>query len=249
MSFKFGAYQGFLIDLDGTLASGHCLLPGAHDLIKAAADRFAIVSNDSEHTPDQLARRFRDWDLPVPKERIILAGMATLEAAAEQHSGSRLLLLGSPALGRMSRNMGFELGERNVDTVIVARDRQFNYTKLAIAARAVRDGAEVLVAAPDLSHPGADGYPVPEAGALAAALFAVTGPVPHRVIGKPQPALFFHACGRIGIAPEHCVVIGDNPCTDGAGAKGLGMPFWQVVPGKLPELLRQPSRLCSSARS
>lgn len=123
--------------------------------------------------------------------------------------------------------------------MIVARDRQFSYTKLAIAARAVRDGAEVLVAAPDLSYPGADGYPVPEAGALAAALFAVTGPVSHRIIGKPQPELFRHACDRIGIAPQHCVVIGDNPRTDGAGAGGLGVPFWQVMPGRLPEQLRE----------
>ncbi|SEP64072.1 Haloacid Dehalogenase Superfamily Class (subfamily) IIA/haloacid dehalogenase superfamily, subfamily IA, variant 1 with third motif having Dx(3-4)D or Dx(3-4)E [Devosia sp. YR412] len=239
MSFNFAAHRGFLIDLDGTLASGLHLLPGARDLLAATADRFAIVSNDSEHTPDQLARRFREWRLPLPPERIVLAGVTALEAAAERYPGSRLVLLGSPALRRMARNMGFELVERNAQVVIVARDRQFTYAKLAMAARAVRDGADVLVAAPDLSHPGADGYLVPEAGALAAALFAVTGPVPHRVIGKPQPELFRHACRSIGIAPEHCVVIGDNPRTDGAGASGLGVPFWQVVPGKLPDLLRE----------
>lgn len=239
MSFNFSAHKGFLIDLDGTLASGHCLLPGARDLIAATADRFAIVSNDSEHTPDQLVRRFREWRLPVPPDRIVLAGVAALEAAAEKHPGSRLMLLGSPALRRMARNMGFELSDRDVRTVIVARDRQFNYLKLAMAARAVRDGAEVVVACPDLSHPGADGYPVPEAGALAAALFAVTGPVAHTFIGKPQPELFRRASSLIGVDPTHCVVIGDNPRTDGAGAAGLGVPFWQVVPGKLPELLRK----------
>lgn len=239
MSFNFAAHRGFLIDLDGTLASGHHLLPGARQLIEATADRFAIVSNDSEHTPDQLVRRFREWRMTIAPERIVLAGVAALEAAAENRSGSRLLLLGSPALRRMARNMGFELADQKVDTVIVARDRQFTYAKLAMAARAVRDGSQVLIAAPDLSHPGADGYPVPEAGALAAALFAVTGPVPHRIIGKPRPELFRHACERIGVAPELCVVIGDNPRTDGAGAIGLGVPFWQVVPGQLPELLRQ----------
>lgn len=239
MSFNFAAHQGFLIDLDGTLASGPHLLPGARELIEMTADRFAIVSNDSEHTPDQLARRFREWRLPIPAERIVLAGVAALEAAAARRPQSRLLLLGSPSLRRLARNMGFELVERHADTVIVARDRQFTYAKLANAARAVRDGADVLLACPDLSHPGADGYPVPEAGALAAALFAVTGPVAHRVIGKPEPALFRHACSRIGIAPQDCVVIGDNPRTDGAGATGLGVPFWQVIPGKLPDLLRE----------
>lgn len=237
MTFNFAAHRGFLIDLDGTLASGSQLLPGARDLIAATNERFAIVSNDSEHTPEQLARRFREWRLPIPAERIVLAGVAALEAAAERRPGARLFLLGSPALKRMARNMGFELVDKGAQTVIVARDRQFNYGKLSLAARAVRDGAEVLLACPDLSHPGADGYPVPEAGAIAAALFAVTGAVPHRIIGKPQPELFHHACRRIGVPAEHCVVIGDNPRTDGAGARGLGVPFWQVRPGHLPELL------------
>jgi ribonucleotide monophosphatase NagD (HAD superfamily) len=151
----------------------------------------------------------------------------------------RLLLLGSPALKRMARNMGFELVDRDADILIIARDRQFTYAKLQAAARAAKDGAAIILACPDLSHPGADGYPVPEAGALAAALFAVTGPLPHRIIGKPGPALFERACETIGVAKTDCVVIGDNPKTDGAGATALGVPFWQVITGKLPSLLRE----------
>jgi len=239
VSFNVAEHAGFLIDLDGTLTAGHELLPGARSLLAAVEGRFAIVSNDSEHTPDQLARRFREWRLSVPTERIVLAGVAALETAARDHAGGRLMLLGSPALRRMARNMGFELVEQDADVLIIARDRRFTYGKLTAAVRAVRDGAEVLVACPDLSHPGPDGYPVPEAGALAAALFAVTGPVPHRVIGKPQPALFENASRRVGVPAGQCVVIGDNPVTDGAGAAGLGVPFWQVKPGRLPELLRE----------
>ncbi|MDV5254062.1 HAD hydrolase-like protein [Enterobacter hormaechei] len=245
MPFNFADYTGYLIDLDGTLASGSRLLPGARALLKTVAGRFAIVSNDSEHTPDQLARRFRTWKLDVPVERIVLAGVATLEAAAQRHQGGRLMLLGSADLKRMARNMGFELVNRDAACVIVARDRQFSYQKLSQAARAVRNGADVLVACPDLSHPGSDGYPVPEAGALAAALFAVTGPVPHQVIGKPQPALFRQAAERVGIPVEACVVIGDNPRTDGAGARGLGLPFVQVEPGRLPAMLRETALLQS----
>lgn len=237
MTVNFAGISGFLIDLDGTLASDRQLLPGARQLLEEVAGRFAIVSNDTEHTAEQWARRFEEWRLNVPLDRIVLAGVVALEAAADARAAGKLLLLGSTSLRRKARAMGFDLVEKNPDIVIVARDRQFSYAKLATAARAVRDGAELLVACPDFNHPGADGYPVPEAGALAAALMAVTGPVPHRVIGKPQPELFRRACSRLGLEPRHCVVIGDNPQTDGAGAAALGVPFWQVHPGKLPDLL------------
>ncbi len=237
MSLNFAAFSGFLIDLDGTLASGRQLLPGARSLLCAVKDRFAIVSNDTEHTVEQWSHRFRTWHLDVPMDRIVLAGVVALEAAADSRPGSKMLLLGSQALKRKAQKMGFELVEKNPDILIVARDRQFTYTKLALAARAVRDGAELILACPDLSHPGPDDYPVPEAGALAAALMAVTGPVPHRVMGKPRPDLFQQACSRLDLELGQCVVIGDNPQTDGAGAAALGVPFWQVMPGKLPELL------------
>lgn len=239
MTFNFAAHAGFLIDLDGTLASGRQLLPGAARLLAEVEGRFAIVSNDSEHTPQQLARRFREWRINVPPERIVLAGVAALEAARLSRPQSRMLLLASPALRRMARNLGFELVDRDADVLVIARDRQFTYAKLQAAARAARDGAQIILACPDLSHPGADGYPVPEAGALAAALFAMNGPLPHTVIGKPGLALFEHASRQIGVPSGQCVVIGDNPNTDGAGAEALGVPFWQVVTGKLPNLLRE----------
>jgi FMN phosphatase YigB (HAD superfamily) len=56
------------------------------------------------------------------------------------------------------------------------------------------------------------------------------------VIGKPEPAMFRLGCERLGIEPGEGVMIGDNPLTDGAGAKAMGLAFWQVVPGGLDVL-------------
>jgi ribonucleotide monophosphatase NagD (HAD superfamily) len=70
---------------------------------------------------------------------------------------------------------------------------------------------------------------VPEVGALAAALFACIGPVPYEVIGKPEPTLFAIGCERLGIPAERCIMIGDNPLTDGAGATRAGIAFCQVA--------------------
>ena len=237
MSPQATGAKGFLIDLDGTLVSGRQLLPGAAELLRVLEDRFVIVSNDSEHMPEQLSRRFRDWGVRVAPEQIVLAGACAIETIAEDRPGARLMPLASPVLRRHARQSGLEIDEISPEIVLVTRDRRFNYAKLAAAAEAVHRGARLVLANPDVSHPGPQGQPVPEAGALAAALLACTGPVECLVVGKPEPAMFAAACRRLGLRPEDVVMIGDNPATDGAGARRMGMPFVQVAPGGLLQLL------------
>jgi ribonucleotide monophosphatase NagD (HAD superfamily) len=65
--------QAFLVDLDGTLVHGRDLLPGARDLLHWGGDRFAVVSNDAEHTPQQwsqMLRRLGMRYLPVEAGRL-----------------------------------------------------------------------------------------------------------------------------------------------------------------------------------
>jgi len=41
--------------------------------------------------------------------------------------------------------------------------------------------------------------------------------------GKPNPAIFDHICQKLKVKPEECVMAGDNPERDIAGAIGAGM--------------------------
>ena len=224
------AARGYLIDLDGTLLSGGRLLPGARELLEHAAGRFVILSNDSEHTPVELSARFRQLEITIDAERFILAGTFALETLAGRGKIERLMLLGSQSLCAYARHLRFRVRSRDADCVFVARDRRFTYAKLAAAAQEVARGATVAVACPDTTHPDPTGLPVPEAGALAAALLACTGSVPVEVFGKPAHGMFRMACARLGIAPEDGLMIGDNPATDGKGAADIGMPFHHAQP-------------------
>ena len=89
-------------------------------------------------------------------------------------------------------------------------------------------GLPLIVANPDLTHPGEDG-PVIETGALLALLEACVPGARSCVAGKPSAHLFRVALGPV--APEAAVMIGDNPDTDIAGARRLGMPSIHVGPG------------------
>lgn len=225
--------RGYLIDLDGTLVSGRTVLKDARWLLNAVAGRFVLVSNNAEHTPAQLSRMLQTLGLAVAADQIILAGTCAIDRVAIEQPGASLMLLGSPALRAYARRRGLHLDASRPDVVLVARDRQFSYAKLAAAASALVDGARFIVAAPDLSHPGVDGKPVPETGALAAAIIACAGERDYTVIGKPERALFEMGCRRLGIDFSDAVMIGDNPQTDGLGARRLGMRFWQVHDGSI----------------
>ena len=223
------AAKGYLIDLDGTLISGSTLLPGSISFLAKLQAPFVILSNDSEHVPQQVAAMFRKHGLPIGRRDVVLAGAVAIESIAARSPGASVMLLGSTALAVLAQKLGLRLYNDSPDIVLIARDRGFTFDKLAAAARAVQRGAHVVLACPDTSHPGRHGEPVPEVGALAAALFACVGPVPHEVIGKPEAALFEIGCQRLGMRPAECLMVGDNPLTDGAGAARAGIAFCQVA--------------------
>lgn len=226
------AALGYLLDLDGTLVAGNRLLPGAAAFVADAADRCAVVSNDAEHLPEEVARKLHRLGASIPAERIVLAGALGLERLAHADTGARTLVLASPGLQRYARDLGLGTAGKEVDVVFLGRDRSFGFEALARAANAVRLGARLVVANPDLNHPGSDGGVVPETGALLQALLACAGSVPYEVVGKPEPHLFTAGLARLGLRPDQAVMLGDNPTTDGLGARRLGMPYIRIGPDR-----------------
>lgn len=227
---------GYLIDLDGTLISGRTVLPDAAWLLREVEDRFVVVSNNAEHTPKQLSRLMKGLGLPVEPAQMALAGTTAIDFVAERFPDSAVMLVGSASLRRYAQGRGLAMTDDRPDLVLLARDRHFTYSRLSAAAEAIAAGAGLVVTNPDGSHPGMDGRPVPETGALAAALIAVTGLRDYTVIGKPEKALFEKGCRILDLAPAETVMIGDNPQTDGLGARRLGMGFLQVDRG----IIRRP---------
>jgi HAD superfamily hydrolase (TIGR01450 family) len=222
--------RGVLVDLDGTLLTGETLVGGARELLAMVEGRFVIVSNNAEHTPAELAAMLGSLGLDVPADRIVLAGTLALELIARDLPQARVMLLGSPSLHDFAQALGLRVDDDHPEVVVVGRDRRFSYERLRLAANAVRAGAMLVAANPDLTHPGLAGGIVPETGAILAAILACTGPTAHRVVGKPEHTLFLAGLALLGCAPHEAVMIGDNIETDGRGAERLGMPFIRVQP-------------------
>lgn len=89
----------------------------------------------------------------------------------------------------------------------------------------IEPGLPFWVANEDLSHPGQDGRPVAETGALLAALRAIRPGLTWTSPGKPDPLMLHMALERAGLTPADAVFVGDNAATDGRAARAANIPF------------------------
>jgi HAD superfamily hydrolase (TIGR01450 family) len=220
---RLRAAKAVLSDLDGCLAASNIALPGAAEIARELGERLIVVSNNSSHDPLGLSQELALNGLEIPPHRIVLAGLLAVETIARDRPRCRVLILGSAVLRARARMLGLDAARRDADVVLVARDTAFDYTKLETAVQELARGADLYAANPDLSHPGRSGRIVPETGALLAAIRACVPDVPCRTIGKPEPAIYREALARAGCDAADAIMLGDNPDTDIAGARELGM--------------------------
>lgn len=226
-----GRARAVLIDVDGVLVAGGIALPGAGEFLKALRGRDFIVSNNSTDTPDSMAGTFLRQGLAVEPRRVSLAGAVMIETIAAEAPGEATFLVAAPSLAGYAEGRGLRLtDDEGAPILALARDTGLSYQRLHRAARVLHGGARWLVANPDRTHPDTDGGPVPETGALMAALVACVPAARPRIIGKPEPGIFLAALAKAGVGPGEAVMIGDNPETDGAGADALGIPKIMVGP-------------------
>ena len=225
-----------MADLDGCLIAGGQLLPHAVDLFTRCGDRLWIVSNNSSDTAYTLSARLARMGFPLRASHIVLAGEETIRRVAQDRPGQRIAVHAAEPLCALARQLGLLTDHTAPDAAILARDPAFSFAGLTRLAAQVARGLPLVATNPDLNHPDPEGHPVPETGALLAALAAVVPGLTIPTIGKPQPDLLQLALARAGVAPSDAVFIGDTPETDGVAAHAAGVQFVLLRrPGTLPQ--------------
>lgn len=230
--------EAVLFDWDGCLAVGGALLPGAKAMLHVLADKSYILSNNSTDHPRDLVALLEEGGVPFPVDHVLLAGHQTLLREAARTGDRAINIVAAPQMVALAAELGLmpvqfaDIDVGGIDTLVVMRDTSFTFKKLTAAINAGRACKRIVVSNPDLTHPGNDGSVQPETGALLAAIEAgLGGRTPLiEIMGKPSPGLFLAALEKAGVSPVDAVMIGDNPSTDGAGARSCGIPFVQVHP-------------------
>ena len=235
--------RGCLVDLDGTLVRGREALPGASAFLDALEGRFVIVSNDAEHTPLELSRGLKRMGLQVDPRRILLAGTVALEEIARSRPRARILMLAGKSLMIHARDLGLLPVAAGADVVFLGRDRHFSYERLMRRPMRCATAPSSSPPTPTLSIPDPMAQWCRRPAPCWRRSLACTGPVAHRIIGKPEAALFEAGLALLGLPKRAVMMVGDNPATDGEGARRCGLRYFQLRDGVFPRMDgRRPAR-------
>ena len=150
--------------------------------------------------------------IEVEESHFYTSALATASFLAKQCPGGSAYIIGEPGLVKALYDVGFSMNDVNPDYVVVGETRSYNYEKIELAVRLVRQGAKLIGTNPDLTGPSEQGI-IPATKALIAPIELATGKKAY-YIGKPNPLMMRHGLKLLGTSTEDTVIIGDRMDTD-----------------------------------
>ncbi|MFF2447411.1 TIGR01457 family HAD-type hydrolase [Neobacillus sp. NPDC058068] len=208
-------YDGYLIDLDGTVYRGKEGISEAIDFINDLKDKnrkCLFLTNNSSKRTEEIASKLQKLGVFVSSEEVFTSGIATAAFIADSFPNARVMVIGEDGLYRAIEEQGFLITSKEPDVVVMGIDRHITYDKLAKASLAIQNGAQFISTNSDLVVPTDRGL-LPANGSLTAVLTKSTGVKPI-FIGKPEQTMIEQALKRLGTDKEKTLIIGDNYETD-----------------------------------
>lgn len=231
----------WLVDIEGVLVADkrYRPIPGAVAWLNGLDDagiRWRLVSNNTTHRPDDLVAALAAAGFAVTRERLV--GALTVGVGWLRDQGlARVAWLAEPTLLPWLREQGLQPVEPTAptcDAVVLGAAADLTVADLDRALRWLRGGATLVCLHRNRFWLDAAGLPRLGPGAWASALLAAEPGARVITAGKPEPAVYRQALDSVGADPAGALFISDDPFTDLAGARRLGMATVFVLSGKYP---------------
>ncbi|MGM0522798.1 MAG: TIGR01457 family HAD-type hydrolase [Bacillota bacterium] len=240
-------YNGYLIDLDGTVYNGTEKIPAAVEFVKVLNEKkipYLFLTNNSTKHPRDVAEKLRSMEIEATEKQVLTTSMATAKYVREQHPGAKVYPIGEEGLMMALEAEGLVLTDDDPDYVVMGLDREINYEKLSIGALAIRNGAKFVATNGDIKLPSERGF-LPGAGSVISVL-SVTTEVEPKFIGKPEPIMVEQALEVLGTSKAETLMVGDNYYTDilagiHAGVDSLLVFTGVTTPDELHAVDKQPT--------
>src|SRR4030042_1715025 len=103
-------FDGYVLDLDGTVYRGGRLIPGADQAVaavRAAGSRVAFLSNNPTRSPDQWAEKLNALGIPAGPDDIVTSAQVLIEELRREAPGATLVVVAEPVLERTLLDAGF----------------------------------------------------------------------------------------------------------------------------------------------
>ncbi len=228
-------YDGYFIDLDGTIYAGKRRIPAAKRFIERLQDTdtdFMFVTNNTTKLPIDVVRNLADnHDIHVAEKNVYTAGLASADYVAQvaKPGQDSVYIVGEIGLIQAFLDRGFRLTEHDPDFVVVGLDSDVTYHKLSLAILAIRAGAIFIGTNPDSNIPNELGM-LPGAGSFVEMVAYATQQRPV-YIGKPRSIIMANALKRSGLRKDQVVMVGDNYRTDITAGLDFGIDTLLVYSG------------------
>lgn len=182
--------KGFIFGLDGTVYLGERLLPGAERvirLLREAGKKIVFLSKKPLYTREDYAAKLTRLGIPTDPSEVVNSTFVLINYLGKIAPGAKVFVMGEfPFLAEMAR-AGFHLTDPpdEIEYVVAAFDRTFDYRKFNIAFQAIKKGAHFF--APPRPHLPRRGGELPDCAGIIAALEATTLKKVEVIMGKPSP--------------------------------------------------------------
>lgn len=227
----------FMLDLDGVVYRGDQPIPDARlaiDALERDGRKILYLTNNSTLSRNQYAKKLHSFGIEAEPEQIVTSGFAAARLLQSKRKDLQIFMVGEEGLAEELRLAGLALtdGESSeqVDAVVVGLDRGFSYKKLALAMRAIRQGAEFIATNPDTTLPTPGGLS-PGVGAIIDAIKACSEKAPGIIVGKPNRYIVEVALEISGAPRTSTAMVGDRLDTDIVAGNQCGLFTILVLTG------------------
>lgn len=226
----------FVLDLDGTVYLGDIPIAGTVAFIKRHwRDRdFYFLSNNTSKGLGSYLKKLAGLGIDATADHMLSPTLPMVEYL-RLHRIRRVYLLGNDdytatLLEAMPELELVPTGSKEAEAVVLAYDTELTYSKLVTAGHLLQQPAVRYFAThPDLVCPHPDGG-LPDVGSFIALFEKVSGRLPQKIFGKPEPAVLAPLFKRY--EPYQMVMVGDRLSTDKKLAENAGIDFILVLSGE-----------------
>jgi len=205
-----------LLDLDGTLFVGKTAIPGAVQTLgtlRSNGVKVFFLTNASTRNRKSTAEKLKGLGFIANESEIFCSSYMVADYIATNHPGKTVFCVSEGGIqDELSEKKIKMVDSEKADIIVVGLDRTLTYEKLAIAHKAIANGALFLATNDDSTFPVENGT-LPGSGAMVAAVERSTGKKA-LIIGKPNRYGIDLLLRENSLKKDEVIIVGDRLETD-----------------------------------
>ena len=217
-------FKCIVFDLDGTIYFGSELANKANEVISYArkvAGQVFFVTNNSAKTRKQIFKKLIDLGINLNQDELITSSYAIAKYLKENYY-KETYCIGTDYLREEIELLGINTFSKNPQAIVVGYNPEFKLSDLDELSNIKLSNYKLIIANKERNYPKENGYIVPGAGPIVAAVENLLNKQADVIIGKPNPEMLNIIVSNLNIKPSEICVIGDSYDSDTQMAKNYG---------------------------